>query len=113
MTVSHGCLRLLGAFAFFTLTLGFAAQANASEDEKKLGRELFTERASPPCAICHTLADAQSDGTIGPDLDQLKPDHTRVMAVIRSGMGAMPAYEALSGDEVDALATYVSTATSN
>ena len=113
MTLSYGNLRLGVAFALFTLTQGFSPQATASEAEKNLGRELFTQRASPPCAICHTLADAQSDGTMGPDLDQLKPDHTRVMAVIRSGMGAMPAYETLSGDEIDALATYVSTVTSN
>jgi cytochrome c oxidase subunit 2 len=35
------------------------------------GKTLFTTGASPACGSCHTLADAGSDATIGPDLDKV------------------------------------------
>lgn len=101
----------LAACAFVALTQGWTPAVNAEDDALKLGRELFTETANPPCAVCHTLADANSDGAIGPDLDELKPDQNRVTAAVKGGMGTMPAYETLSDDEVAALAAYVSTAT--
>ena len=35
------------------------------------GKTLFTSGASPACGSCHTLADAGTDATIGPDLDKV------------------------------------------
>jgi cytochrome c oxidase subunit 2 len=35
------------------------------------GKEIFTTTAQPPCASCHTLAEANASGTVGPDLDQV------------------------------------------
>ena len=35
------------------------------------GKEIFTTSAQPPCASCHTLAEANASGTVGPDLDQV------------------------------------------
>ncbi|HKI24055.1 MAG TPA: cytochrome c [Gaiellaceae bacterium] len=61
------------------------------------------------CGTCHTLAAAGSDGTTGPNLDDLKPDEETVEAQVRSGGGGMPAFEGqLSDDEIEAVATYVS-----
>ena len=58
---------------------------------------------------CHTLAAAGSDGTTGPNLDDLMPDKETVEAQVRSGGGGMPAFEGqLSDDEIEAVATYVS-----
>ena len=34
------------------------------------GKTIFTKTASPACGSCHTLADAGTTGTIGPDLDK-------------------------------------------
>jgi cytochrome c oxidase subunit II len=34
------------------------------------GKTIFTTGASPACGSCHTLSDAGSDATIGPDLDK-------------------------------------------
>ena len=34
------------------------------------GKTIFTSTASPACGSCHTLADAGTTGTIGPDLDK-------------------------------------------
>jgi mono/diheme cytochrome c family protein len=61
------------------------------------------------CGTCHTLAAAGTDGTTGPNLDDLKPDEETVEAQVRSGGGGMPAFEGqLSDDEIEAVATYVS-----
>jgi cytochrome c oxidase subunit II len=35
------------------------------------GKTIFTTGASPACGSCHTLADAGTDATIGPDLDEV------------------------------------------
>ena len=35
------------------------------------GKQIFTASAQPPCASCHTLAEANATGTVGPDLDQV------------------------------------------
>jgi mono/diheme cytochrome c family protein len=35
------------------------------------GKEIFTTTAQPPCAGCHTLAEANASGTVGPDLDEV------------------------------------------
>jgi mono/diheme cytochrome c family protein len=70
------------------------------------GKDVF---ASAGCASCHTLADAGSSGTVGPNLDQAKP--TKVLAVDRvtNGRGGMPSFKGqLSADEIAAVAEYVS-----
>lgn len=85
-----------------------SSSLNAQDAKTARGKELFTEAATPPCAVCHTLSDAQAEGAIGPNLDDLKPDADRVKTVIRSGLGVMPRYDSLSDDDVASLATYVS-----
>jgi mono/diheme cytochrome c family protein len=63
--------------------------ANASEqiggikltaDEKK-GRELFGAH----CGVCHTLAAANTNGKVGPNLDVLKPPESLVLHTINNG----------------------------
>ena len=86
--------------------------AAATDDVAKmaLGKKLFTT-AVPACAVCHTLKDAGSEGAVGPILDELKPDATRVGKALRDGLGAMPSFKAtLTEAEIDALAYYVSRA---
>lgn len=76
-----------------------------------LGKRLFTQQATPPCAVCHTLKDAGSQGTVGPVLDDLKPDAQRVLSALRNGIGVMPSFAAtLSEEQMLALAAYVATA---
>jgi cytochrome c6 len=102
--------------AMFLLLLGLGlsmgtAQAETVEvDEEalELGREVFQEIAQPPCGICHTLADAETSGTIAPNLDGLRPGVEQVREALRDGPGAMPTYsETLSEEEIDAVAQYV------
>lgn len=85
----------------------------ATETEPAAGRELFVSQASPACGSCHTLADAGTSGTVGPDLDDLRPDAERVERALRSGPGVMPNYESqLNDEQIQQLAEYVSGAAS-
>jgi mono/diheme cytochrome c family protein len=101
-----------GCAAFFTMLAASALNSATSADETvfSLGRKLFLEGAEPSCAICHTLADADAVGKVGPILDDLKPTGEQVAAAVTNGVGVMPPYEALTKAEVDALAAYVSEA---
>ena len=84
-----------------------AASATNGDDA---GRRLFIKDATPPCALCHTLADAGASANVGPSLDELKPDAQRVIQAVKAGIGAMPAYTQLSAEQVQALARYVARA---
>jgi mono/diheme cytochrome c family protein len=87
--------------------LALAAQAAGDE---AAGRKLFTEAASPPCALCHVLAAAGTSGTVGPSLDELKPDADRVARAVKQGVGVMPPYESLTDEQIAVLARYVARA---
>lgn len=87
-----------------------AAAPDAAQLEK--GKTLFKTGAVPACAVCHTLQDAESTGTIGPDLDELKPDAARVKKILKEGAGAMPSFAATLDDAaMEAVAAYVAHAT--
>jgi outer membrane protein assembly factor BamB len=61
------------------------------------------------CASCHTLAAAGSSGTVGPDLDELKPDQALVEKQVTNGGGGMPAFgSSLSKEEIKGVAEFVS-----
>lgn len=58
------------------------------------------------CGSCHTLQAAGTNGTFGPNLDDLKPDEARVRSAISGGPGPMPS-GLLNGAAADAVAKYV------
>jgi mono/diheme cytochrome c family protein len=61
------------------------------------------------CAGCHTLAAAGTTGTIGPNLDQLKPSESVVAHQVTNGGGVMPAFKGkLTAAQIQAVAKYVS-----
>jgi mono/diheme cytochrome c family protein len=73
------------------------------------GKEIFMTTAQPPCASCHTLAEANATGTVGPNLDDVLKGkdaafiHESIVdpdAEIASGFtaGIMPA---VYGDQLD------------
>jgi mono/diheme cytochrome c family protein len=68
-------------------------------------RSLFSDT----CASCHTLADADASGTVGPNLDDLKPTEQQVADQIQNGGGGMPP-GLLTGADADAVAAYVAAA---
>ena len=99
--------------ALFFASVGLVGAACAADDASQLalGKALFTNQATPPCALCHTLKDAGTAGAVGPVLDELQPDAARVATALRNGIGAMPSYKALLKEEqIQALARYVSKA---
>jgi mono/diheme cytochrome c family protein len=70
------------------------------------GRAVFKSS----CVGCHTLADAKSHGTVGPNLDKLKPSMKLVVHQVTNGGGGMPAFGGrLSKTKIQAVAKYVST----
>jgi hypothetical protein len=58
------------------------------------------------CGGCHALADAGTNGSVGPNLDDLKPDEQTVANQIKNGGGGMPA-GLLKGEDLQAVAKYV------
>ena len=77
----------------------------------EMGKDVFLNKAN--CAACHTLAEAGSNGQIGPNLNQIKPNMMRVMSVVKNGIGIMPPLEELlSSQEIEAVAHYVFIASS-
>ena len=72
------------------------------------GKDVFTST----CGGCHTLADAGTSGTTGPNLDDAAPDEEEVAEQVREGGGGMPAFEGrLSDAEIEEVAAYVADAT--
>jgi mono/diheme cytochrome c family protein len=71
------------------------------------GREIFLAN----CGSCHTLADAGTTGTVGPNLDQSRPAKELAVDRVTNGMGAMPSFKGqLSPQQIQAVAEYVSRA---
>jgi sulfite dehydrogenase len=69
------------------------------------GEQVFTQR----CGNCHTLKAAGTRGGVGPDLDDVKPDQSKVTETVQNGRGAMPSFAGqLSRDDIRAVAQYVS-----
>ena len=80
------------------------AQAPSASGGAANGSTLFTQN----CASCHTLAAAHATGTVGPNLDQLKPPKALVVKQVTNGGGGMPAFGGrLSNAQIAAVASYV------
>jgi mono/diheme cytochrome c family protein len=61
------------------------------------------------CGGCHTLADAGTNGNVGPNLDDLGPDMATVVRQVTNGGGGMPAFGSqLSKAQIQSVAKYVS-----
>jgi predicted ferric reductase/mono/diheme cytochrome c family protein len=84
------------------------AQGRTPAGSVSAGKSVF---ASAGCGDCHALAAAGSTGSLGPDLDEAKPDEARVGAVVSDGAGAMPSFEdQLTAREIGDVAAFVSEA---
>jgi mono/diheme cytochrome c family protein len=112
------CAALLAVLA--ATGCGTTGLAEAGAGDTGAGKELFKAK----CASCHTLADAGTGGTIGPNLDdafrQARADglgEATIQAVVRgqisysieeppTGLPGMPA-DLVTGDDADSVAAYV------
>jgi mono/diheme cytochrome c family protein len=71
------------------------------------GDPVFTGSAG--CTGCHTLKDAGSTGTVGPNLDDAKPDDALVTDRVTNGKGVMPSFKGtLTAQQIADVAAYVS-----
>jgi mono/diheme cytochrome c family protein len=72
-----------------------------------LGKQVFTKAG---CGACHTLADAGTSGTVGPNLDEAKPSKQLAVERVTNGKPPMPSFKGQLGEsEIEAVAAYVST----
>ena len=79
--------------------------APASQGDPTAGKAVF---ASAGCGGCHTLKAAGSTGTVGPNLDQLKPPLDRIVVQVDNGGGPMPAFKGqLTDKQIQDVAAFV------
>ncbi len=102
-------LLLMAAAALAAASASAADTGAPPELGSELGKEVFTAIAQPPCGACHTLADAGTAGTTGPNLDEQQPSEEDAKLMITEGAGVMPGYgPLLTEEQIDAVANYVS-----
>src|SRR5262249_54788773 len=89
---------------------------NSSGEESEGGEEGGSTLAAgestfdTTCSSCHTLAAAGSTGTVGPNLDELKPSDSLVEKQVTNGGGGMPAFGgSLPEEEIKNVAEFVAT----
>jgi cytochrome c6 len=83
--------------------------AEYANGDPAAGKEIFTTS----CASCHTLSDAGATGTIGPNLDDAKPELELVIDRVVNGKGAMPPFKGqLTDKQIADVSAYVVQATS-
>jgi mono/diheme cytochrome c family protein len=81
--------------------------APAPKGDPVAGKAVFTGSAG--CTGCHTLKDAGSTGTVGPNLDQAMPPASLVVDRVTNGKGVMPSFKGtLTPTQIADVAAYVS-----
>jgi mono/diheme cytochrome c family protein len=92
-------------------TTGSTTTSGGGGADLAAGKKVFADAG---CGGCHTLADAGASGTVGPNLDDLKPSEDRVATQVRNGGSVMPAFgDRLSDAQIQAVAHYVATVAGN
>ncbi|MGH3071208.1 MAG: c-type cytochrome, partial [Gaiellaceae bacterium] len=86
------------------------AEEPGLEGDAEAGASVFT---SAGCGGCHTLEAAGSSGSVGPNLDEAKPDFSLAVDRVTNGQGAMPSFEGqLTEQQIADVAQYVVESTS-
>ncbi len=81
-------------------------ETTAGKGDPVAGKAVFT---SAGCVSCHTLADARATGTVGPNLDAVKPSYDKVVVQVTNGGSVMPPFkDTLSEQQIQDVAAYVS-----
>jgi mono/diheme cytochrome c family protein len=79
------------------------------EGDPANGEKVF---ASAGCGGCHVLSAAGSSGTVGPSLDDTKPELDLIVDRVTNGSGVMPSFkDQLSPQEIADVAAFVSEST--
>jgi cytochrome c6 len=81
----------------------------SAEGDPVAGKQVFL--GSSACGTCHTLADAGTTGTIGPNLDDSQPSVELAVDRVTNGQGGMPSFSGqLSEQEIADVSAYVAQA---
>jgi mono/diheme cytochrome c family protein len=84
-------------------------ETGGGEGDAAAGKEVFL--GSSGCGTCHTLADAGTTGTVGPNLDDSQPSFDLVVDRVTNGQGGMPSFSAtLSEEDIQNVAAYITSA---
>ena len=76
-----------------------------SQGDATAGKQVFADAG---CGGCHTLKAAGTSGTVGPNLDQLKPPLARIVHQVEVGGGPMPAFKGqLTDAQIQDVAAFV------
>ena len=79
--------------------------AGAPTGDAAAGEAVF---ASAGCGGCHTLEAAGATGTVGPNLDEAKPEQALVIDRVTHGKSVMPSFAGqLSEKQIQDVAAYV------
>jgi mono/diheme cytochrome c family protein len=109
-TIFTSALGALALVAGVTAGIGGLTTRAHAEDAKATdlitaGRDLFNGNS---CSACHTLADAGSSGSVGPDLDNPNLTRDEVVNRIEMGGGPMPSFAGqISEADIGKLADYI------
>ena len=88
---------------------GETQETEGGGGDAERGKELF---AANGCGGCHTLEAAGAGGTVGPNLDELKPSSEAVVEQVTNGGNGMPAFgDKLSPAEIADVAAFVTEST--
>jgi cytochrome c oxidase subunit 2 len=103
---------------------GGGAKAGGTTDAKQLFTQGNADTGATACGTCHTLADAGTTGTTGPDLDKVLKGKDAAFikeSILDPNKEIAPGYQpgimppnfgdTLSGEQVDALVQYLSKVT--
>ena len=87
-------------------TGALASAGGVSGATAAAGLKVFTGVGG--CGSCHTLGAAHTTGTVGPNLDQLKPPLARIVLQVNKGGGPMPAFKGkLTDKQIQDVAAFV------
>jgi cytochrome c6 len=93
-----------GAIEDVATYVGAVAGTGITAEQPTDGKSIFTAN----CGSCHTLADAGTSGTVGPNLDESRPPQELVVDRVTNGKGAMPSFsDSLDEQQIQAVADYV------
>jgi mono/diheme cytochrome c family protein len=82
-----------------------AVPAQYKNGDPTAGKHVFLTAG---CSGCHTLKDAGSTGTVGPNLDDAKPPLSRAVLRVTKGAGAMPPFKGqLTDKQIADVTAYV------
>jgi menaquinol-cytochrome c reductase cytochrome b/c subunit len=98
-----------GGMAILLLSLTWYGSKAPGAEVAGTTKLAFT--ANLQCASCHTMKAASGwSGTVGPNLDGLKPTYAAAVKQITNGGGGMPAFNNLySKAKIECVATFVAT----